>query len=226
MATIAIVEDQATIAQSIAYALRRAGHETALYEDGQRALDALIDVAPDLAVIDWMLPGLDGLELTRRLRARWPHLMILILTARNEEIDRVVGLESGADDYLTKPFSLRELEARIKNLLRRAPPPEAPADLLELGRFRLDRRACVFQLDGRVVALAPREMDLLAMLMERKGEVVSRDELFGRVWGPDFMGEAKTLDVHVRRLREKIEEDPARPVHVVTVRSRGFRFDP
>lgn len=225
MAHIAVVEDQSTIADSIAYCLRRSGHEVAAFADGQQALDALLSTPPDVTIVDWMLPGLDGLELARRLRSRHPQTMILMLTARGDEIDRVVGLESGADDYMVKPFSLRELEARVKNLLRRAAPVGRPA-AMTVGCFRLDPAAGTFTVDGHPVLLAPREMELLAALMQDAGRIVSREDLLARVWGADFEGEAKTVDVHIRRLREKIEEDAGAPRHVVTVRSRGFRFDP
>ncbi|HEY3997888.1 MAG TPA: response regulator transcription factor, partial [Candidatus Xenobia bacterium] len=140
-----------------------------------------------------------------------------------------LGLESGADDYVVKPFSLRELEARVKALLRRSahdtPPPEVNP-LLEAGHFVLDRRAATFTFGGRPVALAPREMDLLALLMERRGTVIGREELLSQVWGENFEGEAKTLDVHIRWLREKLEQDASNPRHIVTVRGRGYRFDP
>jgi DNA-binding response OmpR family regulator len=175
-----------------------------------------------------MLPGLDGLEVCRRLRGRYPRLPILMLTARSEEIDRVVGLESGADDYVVKPFSLRELEARVKALLRRAShdSPREDNAVLEVGQFVLDRRAATFTYSGKPVALAPREMDLLAILMERRGTVIAREDLLSEVWGEDYVGEAKTLDVHIRWLREKVEEDASTPRHIVTVRGRGYRFDP
>ncbi|MHB2019385.1 MAG: response regulator transcription factor [Candidatus Xenobia bacterium] len=229
MAHIAVVEDEETVAESIAFTLRRAGHEVTLYDNGRTACDELTREAPDLVILDLMLPGLDGLEICRRLRTSSPQVPIIMLTARGEEIDRVVGLEAGADDYVVKPFSLRELEARVKALLRRAaPPPPATRteeDSLTVGPFTLDRRAATFSSQGHTIPLAPREMDLAAMLMERHGTVVSREELLARVWGEDFVGEAKTLDVHIRWLREKLEEDPSAPRHIVTVRGRGYRFD-
>jgi DNA-binding response OmpR family regulator len=227
MASIAIVEDSRTIANAVAQTLERAGHAVSTYPDGSDALLALASSPPDLAIVDWMLPGMDGLELARQLRMVHPDIMLIMLTARADEIDRVAGLESGADDYMVKPFSMRELEARVKALLRRgARTSRVRRGRLELGGFELDQGAGIFRLDGRDVFLRPREMDVLASLMERPGQLISRQELLERVWGPSFEGEAKTVEVHIRRLREKIEQDPAQPRHIVTVRSRGYRFDP
>jgi two-component system response regulator RegX3 len=226
MAKIALVEDEETVADSVAFALGRAGHEVQIFSNGLQAADTLSRQAPDLVILDWMLPGLDGMEVCRRLRSRHPRLPVLMLTARGEEIDRVLGLEAGADDYVVKPFSLRELEARVKALLRRAaPPPPEPDSNIVVGRFAIDRAAGIFTIDGQPVALAPREMELLTMLMERAGVALSRDELLRSVWGADFVGEGKTLDVHIRWLRSKLEPDPGQPQHIVTIRGRGYRFD-
>lgn len=229
MARIAVVEDEETVAESIAYSLRRVGHEVQLFDNGATAVQVLHERAVDLVLLDLMLPGLDGLEVCRQLRGRYPRLPILMLTARSEEIDRVVGLESGADDYVVKPFSLRELEARVKALLRRAAHDQPRVDeqqVIEVGPFVLDRRAATFTHEGKPIALAPREMDLLAILLARRGTVIGREELLSQVWGEDYVGEAKTLDVHIRWLREKLEEDASNPRHIVTVRGRGYRFDP
>lgn len=234
MARIVIVDDEENVAEPLAYRLRALGHDVAIYQDGRIALERLLAQPPDLLVLDLMLPGLDGLEICRRLRPHQPTLPILMLTARGEEIDRVVGLESGADDYVVKPFSLREMEARVKIWLRRASPDSAAlpqpaaraATILSCGPFVLDRRSGVFTRSGAVVDLAPREMELMALLMEQPGEVVAREELLRKVWGEDFLGEPKTLDVHMRWLRVKLEEEPAKPCHLVTVRGRGFRLDP
>lgn len=228
-ARIAVVEDDETVAESLAYSLRRVGHHVDVFDSGDEAARELDARPPDLAVLDLALPGMDGLEICRRLRIRHPRLPIIILTARAEEVDRVLGLESGADDYVVKPFSLREVEARVKALLRRAaPPPVTPgAEMVPLrcGRFVLDRRLGEIRMDERPLNLSPREEDLLRVLMESGGAVVSREDIMSSVWGPDYVGEAKTLDVHVRWLRLKIEEDAANPRHVLTVRGKGYRFE-
>ncbi|MEW6276993.1 MAG: response regulator transcription factor [Candidatus Eremiobacterota bacterium] len=224
MARIALVEDEEAVAQSVAYGLRRVGHDVEILDDGEEAARRLSSRAPDLVVLDVMLPGLDGLEVCRRLRDGYPELPILILSARGEEEDRVRGFESGADDYLVKPFSLRELEHRVSSLLRRS--RHAGDDALAAGPFRLHPRSGIFTVDDQPVHLSPREMDLMSVLMERPGQIVPREELLERVWGKDFMGEAKTLDVHVRWLRSKLEANPSQPRYIVTVRGRGFRLDP
>lgn len=227
MARIAVVEDEVAVAEAVAFTLRRTGHQVEVLDDGRAALASLLALPPDLVVLDLMLPGIDGLEICRRLRARHPETRVVIVTARGEEIDRIVGLESGADDYMVKPFSLRELEARIGVLLRRSERAElAPAPWLHSGGFSLDRERRVLHGGGRIRALAPREAQLLAALMEARGRVVAREELLDTVWGSDFEGESKTLDVHVRWLRQKLEEDSHRPRHLLTVRGSGYRFLP
>jgi DNA-binding response OmpR family regulator len=226
MAQIAIVEDDETVATSLSFSLGRSGHETVVFADGREAYDHLLRQASDLAILDLSLPGMDGLELCRNLRSRKPSLPIIILTARGEEIDRVVGLESGADDYVVKPFSLREMEARVKALLRRSSPasPTSEWPVLRSGRFVLDRRSGTLTIDNRPIELSRREEEVLAVLMEGEGHLVTRNELLSRVWGEQYIGEAKTLDVHIRWLRLKIEPDPSCPRHIQTFRGRGYRF--
>lgn len=226
MAEITIVEDDETVASSLSFCLTRGGHETRVFSNGLEAYSHLISHTSDLAILDLGLPGMDGLDLCRNLRTRKPGIPILILTARGEEIDRVVGLESGADDYVVKPFSLREMEARVKALLRRSSPPPSPEEwpVLRVGRFVLDRRSGIFTVDGKPVDLSRREEEVLATLMEAHGRLISRDELLAKVWGENYIGEAKTLDVHIRWLRLKIEPDPSNPRHIQTFRGRGYRF--
>jgi two-component system response regulator RegX3 len=226
MTRIAVVEDDDVVGEAIVQTLARAGYEIERFTDGAAAAEAIAAKPPDLVMLDWMLPGLDGLEICRRLRVRHPRLPIVMLTSRGEEVERVLGLESGADDYIVKPFSTRELEARVKGLLRRSAPPsdEVPSSI-EVGPFRLDRSSGELRGASRTVTLSPRETELMAILMERNGLVVTRDQLLERVWGQDFQGEAKTLDVHIRWVRIKVEENPSMPRHILTVRGRGYRFD-
>lgn len=225
MSRIAVVEDEEDVAEALAFSLRRAGHTVDLIGDGLDALEALIPEPPDLLVLDLMLPGLDGLDICLRLRRRHPALPILILSARGEECDRVRGLEAGADDYVVKPFSLREVEMRISALLRRSNLPPPQGGLLLAGPFCIDEQAGTFTISDRPVHLSPKELALMRLFLQRPGKVIPREELLQEVWGEDFVGESKTLDVHVRWLREKLEQDPSRPQHLKTVRGRGFRLD-
>ncbi len=229
MATILVVDDEPTLLATIAYNLRREGHQVVTATDGEAALAAAGDT-PDLVMLDVMLPKLDGLEVCRRLRQH-SAVPILMLTARTDEVDRVVGLEVGADDYLTKPFSMRELLARVKALLRRR-------DLLaaELGRIsdageRLASGDLVLDVPqhrasraGGPLALTPREFDLLAFLMRHRGQVFSAEHLLERVWGYERAVDARTVPVHIRNLREKVEDDPSQPRRIETVRGVGYRF--
>jgi DNA-binding response OmpR family regulator len=219
---ILIVEDDATLLDTIGYNLTQAGYTVVKAADGVSGLDAARAGQPDLVILDLMLPGLDGLSVCRAIRheASTP---ILILTARSGEVDRIVGLDSGADDYLVKPFSLGELLARIRALLRRG--SVAPATRLEADDLTLDLVSHKAHVAGRELALAPKEFDLLAELIRHKGAVLSRDLLLERVWGFDFSGDTRTVDVHIRWLREKIESDPANPTRIQTVRGIGYRFD-
>ncbi|HEX9114841.1 MAG TPA: response regulator transcription factor [Anaerolineae bacterium] len=220
---ILLVDDEATLRETLAYNLRNAGYQVSTAADGGAALEQARDEIPDLVILDLMLPEIDGLTVCRNLR-QISDVPILILTARSGELDKIVGLESGADDYLTKPFSLGELQARVRALLRRAGAVGA-SDEIASGDLRLNLISRRAFLDDKELVLSPKEFSLLAELMRHQGAVLSRDLLLTRVWGYDFYGDSRTVDVHVRWLREKIEQDPARPERIVTVRGIGYRFE-
>ena len=224
---ILLVDDEPPILQALKYNLQREGFETAEATTGSMALEAFAEYKPDLVVLDIMLPGLSGVEVCRILR-RQSSVPIIMLTARTEEMDRVVGLEIGADDYVTKPFSTRELVARVKAHLRRANEFAAPAGgrRLSCDDMILDVAQHTFTLAGESVALSPREFQLLAVFLSRRGAALSRRELLQLAWGDDSFIDERTVDVHVRWLREKIEKDPAAPYYVQTVRGVGYRFRP
>ena len=224
--TILVVEDEVTLREALVYNLNKEGYTVLQAGTGLDALALAREEAPDVVILDLMLPELDGLSVCRSLR-RDPATAasgILMLTARSGELDKIVGLESGADDYLTKPFSLGELLARVRALLRRAR-STAPRDTLEAGNLVLDLIARRATRNGVDLPLKPKEFSLLAELMRHRGAVLSRDLLLNHVWGQDFFGDDRTVDVHVRLLREKIEDDPAHPVHIQTVRGLGYRFE-
>jgi DNA-binding response OmpR family regulator len=230
---ILVVEDEPTLVETLAYNLNRQGYTVVTATDGHAALAVARREQPDLIVLDVMLPGLDGFEVCRILRQEM-NVPILMLTARTDEVDRVVGLEMGADDYLTKPFSMRELLARVKALLRRvrltreeaaAESAPASADRIEIGDLTIDLARRELTRAGQVIHLKPKEYDLLVFLVRHAGIVLSRDLILERVWGWDFDGDSRTVDVHVRWLREKIEPDPAHPTRIVTVRGVGYRFE-
>ena len=224
MATkILIVEDDASLSEMLALNLRSSGHEVTLAADGIAALEQVRIQDPDLVILDLMLPELDGLTVCRSLR-RSSRVPILMLTARSGEMDKIVGLESGADDYMTKPFSLGELHARIRALLRRSGSSQLGEEVRS-GNLSLNFVSRRATLDGKDLPLSPREFGLLAELMRNPDAVLTRDLLLSRVWGPDFYGDTHTLDVHVRWVREKIEDDPANPKRIVTVRGIGYRFE-
>jgi DNA-binding response OmpR family regulator len=230
---ILVVEDEPTLVETLAYNLNRQGYTVVTATDGHAALAVARREQPDLIVLDVMLPGLDGFEVCRILRQEM-NVPILMLTARTDEVDRVVGLEMGADDYLTKPFSMRELLARVKALLRRvrltreeaaAESAPASADRIEIGDLTIDLARRELTRASQVIHLKPKEYDLLVFLVRHAGIVLSRDLILERVWGWDFDGDSRTVDVHVRWLREKIEPDPAHPTRIVTVRGVGYRFE-
>jgi DNA-binding response OmpR family regulator len=220
---ILLVDDEATLLETLAFNLRGSGYEVVTAMDGVAALEQAQAEAPDLIILDLMLPELDGLTVCRSLR-QVSDTPILVLTARTGELDKIVGLESGADDYMTKPFSLGELQARIRALLRRAGPSRL-GDEIRSGGLALNLVSRRAYLDSRELILSPKEFSLLAELMRHQGAVLSRDLLLTRVWGYDFYGDSRTVDVHVRWLREKIEEDPSHPIRIVTVRGIGYRFE-
>jgi len=221
--SILIVEDDETLLQTLAYNLNREGYTVVTAGDGASGLELARSQTPDLVVLDVMLPQLDGLSVCRILR-REMDIPIILLTARSSEVDKIIGLDSGADDYITKPFSLGEFLARVRAALRRRPKPAAPQQL-QSGDLMLDligRR--VFK-EGRELNLSHKEFDLLAELMQNQDMVLSRDLLLTKVWGYDYYGESRTVDVHIRWLREKIEENPSKPARSTTIRSIGYRFE-
>jgi two-component system response regulator RegX3 len=222
--TILLVEDEESITTPLAEALEREGFATRVARTVAEATELGRRVRPDLVLLDLMLPGIDGLEVCRRLRALAP-VPVIMLTARGDEADRVVGLELGADDYVVKPFSAREVVARIRAVLRRASAPQGTADRpLEIGDVRLDPARRSVALAGEPLELSRKEFDLLALLMREAGTVVQRERLLDEVWDVNWFGSTKTLDVHVSGLRKKLRDDPAEPRYLHTVRGVGFRF--
>ena len=231
--SILVVEDEPALQETLVYNLKKEGYTVEAVGDGREALDLARNLKPDLIVLDLMLPSLDGFEVTRILRKEMT-TPILMLTARDDEIDRVVGLEVGADDYLTKPFSMRELVARVKAQLRRArlireelasQPSETPQEKLTFGNLVLNQTRREVTLNGEPLQLKPKEYELLLFLAEHKGQMLSREFVLDRVWGWDYIGDSRTVDVHVRWLRQKIEPEPARPERIITVRGGGYRFE-
>lgn len=235
-ATILVVEDEPSLQETLVYNLEKQGYSVEAAGDGRIALEAARRLKPDLIVLDIMLPELDGFEVTKILR-REMTVPILMLTARDEEIDRVVGLEVGADDYLTKPFSMRELLARVKAQLRRTqlmrdelekvqrPDSISPLETLIFDNLVIDQTRREVTLEGQVISLKPQEYDLLIFFAEHKRQMLSREFILERVWGWDYIGDSRTVDVHVRWLRQKIEKDSAKPQRIVTVRGGGYRFE-
>ncbi len=223
--TVLVVEDEASLASALSYNLRKAGYNVVEARDGAAALREARRAQPDAIILDLMLPQIDGLEVCRRVRAE-SDVPIIMLTAKSEEIDKVVGLELGADDYLTKPFGMRELMARLRALLRRSGPGRQAdgAQRLVAGEIELDARGRTVQKAGREIVLKPKEFDLLFFLVKQAGQVFSREQLLEHVWGYEFFGGSRTVDVHMRWLREKLEETPAEPRHLLTVRGVGYKF--
>lgn len=227
MAKIIIVEDDTVLAETLADNLVNEGHKVTTVADGETAYKRITEKLPDLIVLDVMLPKLDGLSLCRMVRRNpaTAHIPIIMITARSEEVDKIVGLESGADDYIVKPFGLGEFLARVRAVMRRAPNRAPVQDELVSGNLRLDLTGRHALLDGKELDLSLKEYDLLAELMRNQGAVLSRDLLLSKVWGGDYFGDPRTVDVHVRWLRKKIETDPSNPARIVTVRGIGYRFE-
>ncbi len=227
--TILLVEDEASFVEALTIGLRREGFEVAVATDGAEALEMFDDVAPDLVLLDVMLPKVTGVDVCRELRTR-SSVPIIMVTAKGSEIDTVVGLEVGADDYVTKPYRLRELVARMRAVLRRravepAPVPVPLGDaVVEVGDVRIDHQRHEVVVRGEQVRLPLKEFELLSLLLENAGWVLTRDTLIDRVWGSDYVGDTKTLDVHVKRLRSKVETDPASPTRIVTIRGLGYKY--
>ena len=225
---ILIVDDEKDIVDLVAYNLEKEGYETLKALDGEKALQLIRTKNPDLVILDLMLPGIQGLEVCKRIRKvpETAAIPIIMLTAKGEEIDKVLGLEVGADDYITKPFSVKELMARVKALLRRADVRKAPdkADAFEFKGLRIDLKSYEVTVNGRNVNLSPTEFKLLRFLSQNPGRVYSRDQILDRVWGDESYVEPRTVDVHIRRLRSRIEHDESRPDYIVTVRGAGYKF--
>ena len=227
---VLVVEDEENLLAALKYNLEREGYAVTTASDGPSGLDFARSVNHDLVILDIMLPGLDGLELCRTIR-RESSVPIIMLTAKAEEVDRIVGLELGADDYVTKPFSMRELMARARAMLRRSrmgqDSPDGPAspETIRAGDLMVDLTAHTAVLGDRTLELKPREFELLALLMSNRGRAFTRDQLLQRLWGQDYVGDSRTVDVHVRWLREKIEAEPGKPKRIITIRGVGYRFE-
>ena len=234
---IMVVEDEVSLQETLAYNLERQGYEVICVGNGLEALDQARQSHPDVIILDIMLPGLDGFEVCRILRQEM-NTPVLMLTARDDEIDRVVGLEVGADDYMTKPFSMRELIARVKAMLRRvrlirqemetrstAANDNAVQPNLVMDNLTIDFSRREARLNNLPIQLKPKEYELLVFLLQHKGQVLSREFILERVWGWDYIGDSRTVDVHIRWLREKIEVDPGKPQRIITVRGAGYRFE-
>jgi two-component system response regulator RegX3 len=223
---VLVVEDEDSFSDALSYMLRKEGFEVAVAVSGPDALETFERNGADLVLLDLMLPGLPGTEVCRELRSR-SNVPVIMLTAKDSEVDKVVGLELGADDYVTKPFSSRELVARIRAVLRRRGDAEelTPA-VLEAGPVRMDVERHIVSVGGTSVQLPLKEFELLEVLLRNAGRVLTRMQLIDRVWGADYVGDTKTLDVHVKRLRAKIEPSPSEPRYIVTVRGLGYKFEP
>jgi two-component system OmpR family response regulator len=221
---ILLVEDDETLLGVLKYNLEKEGYQVATSTDGANALELSRKFTPDMVVLDIMLPGLDGFEVCRILRKE-SSVPVLMLTAKTQEVDKVIGLELGADDYMTKPFSIRELSARIKAILRRSETPVETSDKLVSGDLVVDLKEHKVKLSDKEIELSPKEFDLLAFMMRHKKRVFSRSYLLDKVWSYDFEGDERTVDVHIRWLRQKIETDPSQPKRLLTVRGSGYKFE-
>ncbi len=227
---ILVVEDEENILEAIKYSLTSEGFDVYGAEDGEKGLEMARELVPDLVLLDVMLPKIDGFEVCRMLRKDMD-LPVFMLSAKAEEIDRVVGLEIGADDYITKPFSMRELVVRVRNSLRRRSLASSEnnssdsKEIIKAGDLEIDLTSHVIRLNGENLEMKPREFDLLVMLASSKGRAFTRDQILERLWGHEYIGDIRTVDVHVRWIREKIEVDPGKPSRIVTIRGVGYRFD-
>jgi two-component system response regulator RegX3 len=225
MTRVLVVEDEQSLREPLVYLLQKEGYETIEAEDGVKAISLFETEKPDLILLDLMLPGKSGSEVCRTIRAT-SNVPIIMLTAKDSEIDKVVGLEIGADDYVTKPYSTRELLARMKAVLRRQTEPAVTAgNLLQGGPVSMDIERHQVFVHGEKIAMPLKEFELLELLLENINRVLTRGQIIDRVWGSNYYGDTKTLDVHIKRIRSKIEDDPARPVHLLTVRGLGYKFE-
>ena len=225
MTRVLVVEDEPSYRETLAFMLGREGFEVVEAADGAEGLAAYDRAGADIVLLDLMMPGMPGTEVCRQLRSR-STVPVIMVTARDSEVDKVVGLELGADDYVTKPFSHRELVARIRAVLRRGQDVELVPDVVEAGGVRMDVERHEVAVDGKPVKLALKEFELLEMLLRNAGRVMTRGQLIDRIWGADYVGDTKTLDVHVKRLRSKVEPEPSAPRYIVTVRGLGYKFEP
>lgn len=229
---VLLVEDEESFVEALLVGLDREGFDVDVARDGAEALERFAALPPDIVLLDLMIPRIGGLDVCREIRSR-SQVPIIIVTARGEEIDAVVGLEVGADDYVTKPYRLRELVARMRSLLRRStwmgeladPDADVDAERIEVGDVTVDLARHEVQVNGGAVAMPLKEFDLLSLLMDNAGRVLTRDVLIDRVWGSDYFGDTKTLDVHIKRIRAKIEDDPRNPARIVTIRGLGYKYN-
>ena len=225
MTRVLVVEDEQSLREPLVYLLQKEGYDVIEAEDGLKALSAYAEFGADIILLDLMLPGMSGNEVCRNIRTT-SQVPIIMLTAKDSEIDKVVGLEIGADDYVTKPYSKNELLARMKAVLRRNGGPRAAENgILEAGPIRMDIERHTVFFNGEKVAMPLKEFELLELLLENRNRVLTRGQIIDRVWGANYFGDTKTLDVHIKRLRSKIEDDPARPVHLLTVRGLGYKYE-
>jgi two-component system response regulator RegX3 len=225
MAKVLVVEDEQSLREALVFFLEKEGHEVSVAVDGEEAIRVFENSGADIILLDLMLPKVDGNQVCKHIRQS-SNVPIIMLTAKDSEIDKIVGLEIGADDYITKPYSTRELLARIKAVLRRqAEPPVNIESVLVAGELRLDSDRHVVTLNGNPLTLPLKEFELLELLMENVNRVLTRGQIIDRVWGSNYFGDTKTLDVHIKRLRSKVEEDPARPKYIQTVRGLGYKLE-
>ena len=225
MTKVLVVEDEKNLREPLVYLLEKEGYQVVAAESGSLALEVFRSANPDLILLDLMLPGINGNEVCRLIRAE-SSVPIIMLTAKDTEIDKVVGLEIGADDYVTKPYSTRELLARMKAILRRGQQPQAPSEgVLSAGSVVMNLDRHIVEVNGEAVQMPLKEFELLELLLENVNRVLTRGQIIDRVWGANYFGDTKTLDVHVKRIRSKIEDDPARPRHLLTVRGLGYKFE-
>jgi two-component system response regulator RegX3 len=221
---VLVVEDEESYSEALSYMLRKEGFEVAIAENGDDALKEFDRNGADIVLLDLMLPGIPGTEVCRQIRAT-SSVPVIMVSAKDDEVDKVVGLELGADDYVTKPYSPRELVARIRAVLRRGNEPDLAPAALEAGPVRMDVERHVVTVDGKEQRLPLKEFELLEMFLRNPGRVLTRGQLIDRVWGSDYVGDTKTLDVHVKRLRAKLEPDPSEPKYLITVRGLGYKLD-
>ena len=224
MTRVLVVEDEESYREALSYMLSKEGFEVVEAPDGETGIAEFDRRGADIVLLDLMMPGLPGTEVCRQLRLRGP-VPVIMLTSRDSEVDKVVGLELGADDYVTKPFSHRELVARMRAVLRRGQDAELMPDVIEAAGVRMDVGRHEVSVNGERIRLALKEFELLEMLLRNAGRVMTRGQLIDRIWGADYVGDTKTLDVHIKRLRTKIEPDPANPRYLVTVRGLGYKFE-